>query len=187
MSPNFAFVPSIAALTDRLTIGAWHDDDAASFGPLVSSDIAKSVVTNAGALAGKGALTVRESRISDRGGAFVEPGIYDVTGVDVPDEEIFGPVLQIIRAANWDEAIAIANDSSYGLSAGVLTRDAAKGFLAARRIKAGSVHIGMHPFQSNALAPIGGYKMSGIGKSGGHYSTHEFTELKWVSLETGLP
>jgi len=81
-----------------------------------------------------------------------------------------------------EEAIAVANDSEYGLSAAVLTHNIQWGFRAARGIRAGSVHIGMHAFQSNALAPIGGHGMSGLGRSGGKYSTEEFTELKWVSV-----
>lgn len=67
-------------------------------------------------------------------------------------------------------------------TAAVLTENARWGFRAAWGIRAGSVHIGMHAFQSNAMAPIGGYGLSGIGRSGGKYSTEEFTELKWVSL-----
>lgn len=97
-------------------------------------------------------------------------------------DESFGPLTSVVPANDLEDAIAIANDSEFGLSAAVLTHNAQWGFLAARGIRAGSVHIGMHSFQSNALAPIGGSGMSGIGRSGGKYSTEEFTELKWVSL-----
>ena len=98
-------------------------------------------------------------------------------------DESFGPIASLVVADDLEDAIDIANDSDYGLSAAVLTNDVQAAFHAAREIRAGSVHIGMHAFQSNALAPIGGYGMSGIGKSGGKYSTEEFTELKWVSVE----
>jgi acyl-CoA reductase-like NAD-dependent aldehyde dehydrogenase len=97
-------------------------------------------------------------------------------------EESFGPVTSVVVVDSLDEAIAVANDSEYGLSAAVLTHNIQWGFRAARGIRSGSVHIGMHSFQSNALAPIGGYGMSGLGRSGGKYSTEEFTELKWVSV-----
>jgi aldehyde dehydrogenase (NAD+) len=100
-------------------------------------------------------------------------------------EETFAPLVGVTAVENLEEAIALANDSDYGLSAGILTHDLQRAFTAARRIKAGSVHIGMHPFQSNALAPIGGYGMSGIGRSGGKYSVAEFTEEKWISVEAG--
>lgn len=100
-------------------------------------------------------------------------------------DESFGPLTSVVAAANLDEAITIANDSDYGLSAAVLTRNYQWGFRAARELKSGAVHIGMHSFQSNALAPVGGTGLSGIGRSGGRYSIEEFTELKWVSLELG--
>jgi acyl-CoA reductase-like NAD-dependent aldehyde dehydrogenase len=100
-------------------------------------------------------------------------------------EESFAPLVSVTIIEDLDEGIALANDSDYGLSAGILTNDVQKGFTAARQIKAGSVHIGMHPFQSNALAPIGGYGMSGVGRSGGKYSVEAFTEEKWISLELG--
>lgn len=100
-------------------------------------------------------------------------------------EESFGPLTSVVPAKDLDEAIRIANDSEYGLSAAVLTHDYRWGFRAAREIRSGAVHIGMHSFQSNALAPVGGTGLSGIGRSGGRYSIEEFTELKWVSLELG--
>ncbi|MFT5576637.1 MAG: acyl-CoA reductase-like NAD-dependent aldehyde dehydrogenase, partial [Bermanella sp.] len=95
------------------------------------------------------------------------------------------PITSVVKAADLDEAIRLANDSEFGLSAAVLTRDIVAGFKAARGIRSGAVHIGMHSFQSNAMAPVGGLGLSGIGRSGGHYSTEEFTELKWISVELG--
>lgn len=99
--------------------------------------------------------------------------------------EVFGPVVTIYPVDSLDEAIALANDSVYGLSAGIMTNDIVRGLTAARQILCGAVHLGMHSFQSDALAPIGGFGMSGIGRSGGKYSVEHFTELKWISVELG--
>ncbi len=100
-------------------------------------------------------------------------------------EETFAPLVSVTIIEDLEEGIALANDSEYGLSAGILTHDIQKAFTAAQQIRAGSVHIGTHPFQSNALAPIGGYGLSGIGRSGGKYSVEAFTDQKWISIETG--
>ena len=126
------------------------------------------------------------------GGDVFEGLIYQPTVIWEPPrtcsawcEETFGPVTTVVAVNDLEEAIAVANESEYGLSAGVLTNDMVRGMTAARRIRCGAVHIGMHSFQSDSMAPVGGFGMSGFGRSGGHYSVEHFTELKWISLELG--
>jgi aldehyde dehydrogenase (NAD+) len=102
-------------------------------------------------------------------------------------EETFGPVASVVSVKDLDEAIARANASDYGLSGAILTHDLTRAFTAARQLRCGGVHIGTHPFQSNALAPVGGYGMSGVGRSGGRWSVEAFTEAKWISIEVGTP
>jgi aldehyde dehydrogenase (NAD+) len=103
----------------------------------------------------------------------------------VHTEETFGPLASVYVVEDAEAALALANDSEFGLSAGVLTNDLRLAMNLARRLRAGSVHLGTHSFWSDALAPIGGYGYSGIGRSGGKYSLDHFTELKWVSVELG--
>ncbi len=99
-------------------------------------------------------------------------------------EETFGPHVSIIRVKSDDEAVAVANDTEYGLSSAIFTRDIAKGLELARRIDAGITHINSPTVQDEAQMPFGGVKSSGYGRFGGRAGVAEFTELRWVTIQT---
>ena len=157
------------------------------YGPLVNDAAVDKVMTQLAEARARGAEVLTGGRV--RAGRVFLPTV--VRGVpidcDLWREETFGPVIGVAVAENLDEAVAIANDNPYGLSASVLTNDLRRGLEAARGLRSGAVHLGMHPFQSNTLAPIGGVGASGVGRSGGKYSVESFTELKWISVELAPP
>ena len=99
-------------------------------------------------------------------------------------DESFGPVVAIIRAKNEAEAIALANDTEYGLSASVFTRDTARGLRIARQIKSGICHVNGPTVHDEAQMPFGGTKASGYGRFGGKAGVDSFTELRWITIET---
>jgi len=99
-------------------------------------------------------------------------------------EESFGPVVGIVRAADEEAAIALANDSEYGLSASVFTRDTARGLRVARQIQSGICHINGPTVHDEAQMPFGGVKASGHGRFGGRAGIDSFTELRWITIET---
>ncbi len=119
-------------------------------------------------------------------GWFVEPTIF--TGVHpsmrIAQEEVFGPVLAVIPFTDEDEAVAIANDSRYGLGAGVWTTDIARAFRMSERIRAGTVWVNTYRAVSY-LAPFGGFKDSGIGRENGIEAIHEYLDTKTVWINTG--
>lgn len=99
-------------------------------------------------------------------------------------EEAFGPILQVIRVKDSEEAVRVANDTEYGLSAAVFGTDINKAISVAMRIQTGSVHINGSTVSGEAQAPYGGIKASGWGRfDGGHAVIDEFTELKWLTIE----
>ena len=98
--------------------------------------------------------------------------------------ESFGPVVGIIRARDEAHAIALANDTEYGLSASVFTRDTARGLRVARQIKSGICHINGPTVHDEAQMPFGGVKASGYGRFGGKAGIDAFTELRWITIET---
>ena len=120
-------------------------------------------------------------------GYFLEPTIFgDVRNdMTIAREEIFGPVLSVIRYEDIDEAIRIANDSPYGLSGRVVTKDKAKGIEVAKRLRTGSVMISPGAAGMSAsifmVAPFGGFKESGLGREGGKYGVLEFTEMQTIT------
>jgi acyl-CoA reductase-like NAD-dependent aldehyde dehydrogenase len=99
-------------------------------------------------------------------------------------EESFGPVVGIIRARDEAHAIELANDTEYGLSAAVFTRDTARGLRVARQIKSGICHINGPTVHDEAQMPFGGVKASGYGRFGGKAGIDAFTELRWITIET---
>jgi acyl-CoA reductase-like NAD-dependent aldehyde dehydrogenase len=99
-------------------------------------------------------------------------------------DESFGPVVAITRARDEAEAIALANDTDYGLSASVFTRDAGRGLRVARQIKSGICHVNGPTVHDEAQMPFGGVKASGYGRFGGRAGIDAFTELRWITLDT---
>jgi len=99
-------------------------------------------------------------------------------------DESFGPVVGIIRATDEAHAIELANDSAYGLSAAVFTRDIAKGLTLARQIRSGICHINGSTVHDEAQMPFGGVGASGYGRFGGRQGIDSFTETRWITVET---
>jgi acyl-CoA reductase-like NAD-dependent aldehyde dehydrogenase len=113
-------------------------------------------------------------------GHYLEPAIFtDVKPeMTIAQEEIFGPVLAVLPYDSDDEAIAIANDTIYGLAGGVWSGDRERALRIARRIRAGQVDVNGGRF--NPMAPFGGYKRSGIGREFGKYGLEEYLQIKAI-------
>jgi acyl-CoA reductase-like NAD-dependent aldehyde dehydrogenase len=100
-------------------------------------------------------------------------------------EESFGPVVSVIRVNGTERAIEVANDTEYGLSAAVFGRDIARAMEVAKRIQSGICHINAPTVHDEAQMPFGGTKASGYGRFGGLAAIDEFTELRWITIQTG--
>jgi|TARA_X000000950_G_C13898350_1_gene653837 acyl-CoA reductase-like NAD-dependent aldehyde dehydrogenase len=118
---------------------------------------------------------------------FYEPTI--LTGVNsdmrIYNEETFGPVVSILPAEDSDEALKIANDTVYGLSAAVITNDLQKAMDMSLKLESGMVHVNDCTISDEPHVPFGGVKNSGTGREGGRHSLEEMTELKWITVQLG--
>jgi 4-guanidinobutyraldehyde dehydrogenase / NAD-dependent aldehyde dehydrogenase len=123
--------------------------------------------------------------MADSGGFYIEPTIFDRVQHDmiIAREEIFGPVLSVIAFDTEQEALRIANDSPYGLAAGLWTRDIARAHRVARKLRAGSVWVNYWD-GGDMTAPFGGYKQSGNGRDKSLHAFEKYTEVKatWINL-----
>jgi betaine-aldehyde dehydrogenase len=119
-------------------------------------------------------------------GRFFEPTVFTgvAAGMHIAQEEIFGPVLSVLTFSSAEEAIELANQTMYGLSAGVWTRDIDTAFRLSRAIRAGTIWINTFMDGFPEL-PFGGYRQSGLGRELGRFSLEEFTELKTVQVHLG--
>jgi aldehyde dehydrogenase (NAD+) len=181
------FVEALVDKARRLTMG---DPAAAStdLGPLISKKRQETVLEYISLGATSGARLLTGGRVPAApelaGGFYVEPTIFDFVDNQstIAQEEIFGPVLCIIRYRSVEEAIALANDTVYGLAGGVWSRDPERALNVARELRAGTVWINEWHLLHEA-APFGGYKQSGIGREFGSDGLREYTEAKHIHVD----
>ena len=174
------FCEKMAARVAALKMGG-RDDPMTVIGPLIRADHCQIIDEQIADAVAKGARLLVSG---EHEGAFYHPALLaDVTPeMEIFHEESFGPVTSIIRAADEEEALALCNNSKYGLSSALLTNDVRKVFALAPRIEAGMVHVNDTTVMGARSAPFGGVKMSGQGREGGHFSIEEFSEIKWVTI-----
>ena len=177
------FLERFAARAARLKVGDTADKTNV-IGPLINDRQVARVRAQLEDAVARGARVVVGGGINGR---FVEPTI--LTGV-TPDmlvyrDETFGPVVPVIPFRTDDEAIALNNDTEYGLSAGIFTRDEARALAIARRLETGMCHVNCSSVNDEPHVPFGGSKASGLGRHGGRWSVETFTETRWITLDRG--
>jgi vanillin dehydrogenase len=178
-------------LTTRLADKAAHlpagdpRDPGTLIGPLITPQAAERVANLVDEAVSAGAA-VRAGGGRPKGAVYpasVVSGVGPQMRIDT--EEIFGPVCTVLSVRDEEEAIEIANDTAYGLSAGVLTEDVRRGFDIARRLRTGIVHVNDQPVDDEPQAPFGGVGDSGYGRFGGRAAMDAFTDLRWITLQQG--
>jgi len=182
------FIGMLVARSRRLKVGNGLDADV-DVGPLVDEQQLKSVLRyldigkkEARTLLGGGRLTGGE--FDD--GYFVAPTIFDQAPWDsvIAQEEIFGPVLSVIRVPDFEEALRVANSVKYGLSSSIYTNDASKMFEFIERIESGITHVNASTIVSEPHLPFGGMKATGVGiREMGRVAVDFYTELKAVYID----
>ncbi len=178
-----AFVRGVAEVMNAVVLGDTLEE-ATDIGPLISTAQQRKVADMVDRAVADGAKIGCGGHIPDLPGAFYSPTL--ITGAtqqsEIVQEEVFGPVLVVLPFDTDDEAIALANDTRYGLAASAWTTDLVRAHRASREIQAGCVWINDHiPIVSEM--PHGGFKQSGFGKDMSMYAFEEYTQIKHVSFD----
>jgi len=177
-----SFVEQLGRKATSLVAGDPRDRNSL-LGSLINCEAAERIKDLLDDAVNKGARIVTGGQVK---GAIMQPTVVD--NVSKPmrlySEESFGPVVAIMRVANASEAVTVANDSAYGLSAAVFGRDIARALTVAQRIDSGMCHINGSTVHDEAQMPFGGVKASGYGRFGGKAAINEFTDLRWITVQT---
>lgn len=174
------FVQKLVVATEKLVMGN-PQDSKTTLGTLISKKAAIQVEQAVNDAVEKGAKILTGGNRED---AFYEATVIDNVSpdMDLVQNETFGPIAPIIRVKNLDEAIEIANDTEYGLQAGVFTNDYYAAMRCANEIEAGTVFVNKQSTFRTDNMPFGGFKNSGIGKEGVKYAFDEMTKTKLIGL-----
>jgi succinate-semialdehyde dehydrogenase/glutarate-semialdehyde dehydrogenase len=177
------FSAKLSARLAALKVGPGLDDGV-DLGPLVNADTQAKVAELVESATGAGAKILTGGQVPDRVGYYYEPTVLDSVPADagILSEEIFGPVAPVVRFAATDEAIALANDTEYGLVSYVYSADLRRALRVAEALEAGMVGIN-RGVVSDPAAPFGGVKQSGLGREGAHEGLLEYTETKYIAVD----
>jgi acyl-CoA reductase-like NAD-dependent aldehyde dehydrogenase len=178
-----AFIERLVAKTQGLKLGDPNEHDTI-IGPLITPAALANVKGRVDDAVAAGARVLAGGKAV--GACYQATLLADVA----PDSEFaqvetFGPVAAISVVEDADAAVALANETSYGLAAGILTGDNGRGLELAERIEAGIVHVNDQPVHDEPQMPFGGVKDSGWGRFGSTAAMHEFTELRWITVQSG--
>jgi len=181
------FIKKVAKISKKMQPGDPFDPESFA-GAIVNNEQLEKInkYVNIGKEEGASVEVGGNITMKDTGGCYFEPTIF--TNVNnkmrVAQEEIFGPVLTTLTFSTFEEAISIANDSQYGLAAGVWTKDINKAIKASREIRAGTVYINNYEEGMDSTIPLGGYKQSGIGRDSGYQALDNYLQVKstWAKI-----
>jgi acyl-CoA reductase-like NAD-dependent aldehyde dehydrogenase len=176
------FVARLTEKTRAMRAGK-PGEEGAVLASMVDTQSAERVAAMVQDAIDKGALvTTGETRVE---GSIMQPAVIDGVKPEMLlyQEESFGPVVTVLRVESDEEAIRLANDSDYGLSAAVFSRDVSRAMEVAKRIQSGICHINSSTVADEAQMPFGGVKGSGYGRFGGKAAIEEFTDLRWITIQ----
>jgi vanillin dehydrogenase len=178
-----AFTQKLVDRANALTVGDPRDPGT-MVGPVISRPAAERLAELIDDAVGKGAKVLAGGGIN---GLLVSPTVLDgvTPAMRLYSEESFGPVVTVTTVTSADEAVRIANDSEYGLSASVFGTDSEAAEAVARRIQSGICHINGATVHDEPQMPFGGVKASGWGRFGGDAALDEFTDLRWLTVQAG--
>jgi succinate-semialdehyde dehydrogenase / glutarate-semialdehyde dehydrogenase len=176
------FAKKLAQATDALKVGNGMDEGVVQ-GPLINEDAVKKVEEHISDALSKGARVLAGGKRHALGGFFFEPTVLSNVSRDalIFEDETFGPVAPLFRFETEDEAIALANDTPFGLASYVFARDVGRIFRVVDQLDFGMVGVN-EGLISTEVAPFGGVKASGLGREGSKYGVDDYLEIKYVAL-----
>ena len=176
-----AFSRGLSERMAAMPVGPGYDPET-KVGPMVNADAVTRIAGLVDDALGRGATLLSGGKPLDRAGFYFPPTVLTrvPAGAEIGREEIFGPVAAITTFATEDEAVALANDTDFGLIAYVYTGDLARGLRVSEKIEAGMVGLN-RGLVSDPAAPFGGVKQSGLGREGAHHGILEFCEAKYIA------